>query len=217
MFEHPLPCSCQCPLLPLSHTPSDVRSEKPCYGRITHWVPSYSILRHRHGFHHTPQDDLSPRVRHSTRMSLDRPTGYIHPDSPNGTKCRISPHSHPSSESQQNMRCRPSGPRCLGSSAIIYPEAFEGLDPSKQLGENVFSGRTPHPNEVFNLFVQQNLTSALPMAYYMAIRRGPNSLMDGCLPPNATLPPKIPHHHKFARSGCGPAEITEPDETCQVG
>ena len=50
-----------------------------------------------------------------------------------------------------------------------YPETFDGLGPSKPLGESIFDGRTPHPNEVLNLFVQQNLTSALPMAYYMAI------------------------------------------------
>ena len=72
-----------------------------------------------------------------------------------------------------------------------YPETFEGLGSSKPLGESVFSGRTPHPNEVLNLFVQQNLTSALPMAYYMAIRRGPDSLMGGHLPRNATLSPRI--------------------------
>ena len=68
-----------------------------------------------------------------------------------------------------------------------YPETFEGLEPSKPLGESVFGGPTPHPNEVLNLFVQQNLRSALPMAYYMAARRGPDSLMDGHLPRNATL------------------------------
>ena len=72
-----------------------------------------------------------------------------------------------------------------------YPETFEGLDPSKRLGESAFSGPTPHPNEVLNLFVQQKLTSALPMAYYMATRRGPNSPMDRNLPRNATLPPEI--------------------------
>ena len=72
-----------------------------------------------------------------------------------------------------------------------YPETFEGLDPSKQPRERAFSGPTPHPNEVLNLFVQQGLTSALPMAYYMATRRGLGSLMDRRLPPNATLPPEI--------------------------
>jgi len=72
-----------------------------------------------------------------------------------------------------------------------YPETFEGLSPSKPLGERVFTGRTPHPNEVLNLFVQQGLTSALPMAYYMATRRGPNSLVDSHLPRNATLSTEI--------------------------
>jgi len=68
-----------------------------------------------------------------------------------------------------------------------YPETFEGLSPSRPLGERVFSGRTPHPNEVLNLFVQQGLASALPMAYYMATRRGPNSLIGSHLPRGATL------------------------------
>jgi hypothetical protein len=72
-----------------------------------------------------------------------------------------------------------------------YPETFEGLIPSKPLGQSVFSEPTPHPNAVLNLFVQQKLTSALPMAYYMAVRRGPDSLMDGDLPLDATLAPQI--------------------------
>ena len=73
----------------------------------------------------------------------------------------------------------------------MYPETFEGLTPTKSLGENVSSGRTPHPNEVLNLFVQQGLTSALSMAYYMAARRGIDSLVNKSLPQSATLPPKI--------------------------
>ena len=72
-----------------------------------------------------------------------------------------------------------------------YPETFEGLIPSKPLGESVFSGLTPHPNEVLNLFVQEKLTSALPMAYYMAARRGVNSLMGRHLPRDSTLTPQI--------------------------
>jgi hypothetical protein len=72
-----------------------------------------------------------------------------------------------------------------------YPETFEGLDSSKVLGERVFSGPTPHPNAVLNLFVQQKLKSALPMAYYMAVRRGPDSLMDRHLPRDAILSPEI--------------------------
>jgi len=72
-----------------------------------------------------------------------------------------------------------------------YPETFEGLTPSKPLGESIFSGPTPHPNEVLNLFVQQKLTSALPMAYYMAARRGLDSLMIRRLPQSATLSPEV--------------------------
>ena len=68
-----------------------------------------------------------------------------------------------------------------------YPENFEGLDPSKMFGENVFDAPKPHPNAILNLFVQQKVTSALPMAYYMAARRGLDSLMDTRLPPSATL------------------------------
>ena len=72
-----------------------------------------------------------------------------------------------------------------------YPETFEGLVPSKLLGENVFSGPAPHPNEVLNLFVQQKLTSMLPMAYYMAARKGVQSLINPRHPINARLPPEI--------------------------
>ena len=72
-----------------------------------------------------------------------------------------------------------------------YPETFEGVTPAKPLGETAFSGPTPHPNEVLDLFVQQKLTSALPMAYYMAAQRGLNSLMDRRLPKSATLPPEV--------------------------
>ena len=69
-----------------------------------------------------------------------------------------------------------------------YPETFEGLGLSKQIGESVFSGQTPHPNEVLNLFIEQNLRSALPMAYYMATRRGHDSLI-GRQPRNVVLSP----------------------------
>ena len=72
-----------------------------------------------------------------------------------------------------------------------YPETFDGVTPTKSLGEIVFSGRTPHPNEVLNLFVQQGLTSALPMGYYMAARRGIDSLMNKSLQQSATLSPEI--------------------------
>ena len=71
-----------------------------------------------------------------------------------------------------------------------YPETFDGVTPTKTLGEKVFDGPTPHPNEVLNLFVQQKLASALPMAYYMAAQRGVDSLMDRRLPQSATLSPE---------------------------
>ena len=82
-------------------------------------------------------------------------------------------------------------PQLLEVIRDAYPETFEGLIPSKPLGESVFDGPTPHPNEVLNLFLQQKLTSALPMAYYMAARRGLDSLMDRRLPRNATLSPEV--------------------------
>ena len=71
-----------------------------------------------------------------------------------------------------------------------YPDTFEGLVTSKPLGENVFGSPIPHPNEVLNLFVQQKLTSTLPMAYYMAARRGLRSLMDPRPPARARLSPE---------------------------
>ena len=77
--------------------------------------------------------------------------------------------------------------RLLENIRGAYPESFEGLDPSKTLGENMFDAPKPHPNAALNLFVQQKVKSALPMAYYMAARRGLNSLMDTRLPSNATL------------------------------
>ena len=68
-----------------------------------------------------------------------------------------------------------------------YPTSFTGLNPSRLLGEDAFDGPKPHPNAVLNLFIQQKVTSALPMAYYMAARRGLDSLMDTRLPSSATL------------------------------
>ena len=72
-----------------------------------------------------------------------------------------------------------------------YPDTLEGVTTTKPLGENVFSGATPHPNEVLSLLVQQKLTSALQMAYYMAARRGIDSLMDRGLPMSARLSREI--------------------------
>ena len=82
-------------------------------------------------------------------------------------------------------------PQLLEVVRDAYPEAFGGVSPTKSLGENIFSGLTPHPNEVLNLFVQRELASALPMAYYLAARRGIDSLMDRSLPQRAILSPEI--------------------------
>jgi hypothetical protein len=91
-----------------------------------------------------------------------------------------------------------------------YPETFEGLTPSKPLGESVFSGPTPHPNAVLNLFIQQKVASVLPMAYYMAARMGLNSLMDKHLPRNTTLSPDI---LQFAIGGLMALREVELNET----
>ena len=81
--------------------------------------------------------------------------------------------------------------RLLEAIKDAYPEAFEGVTPTKPLGEKVFGGPTPHPNEVLNLFILQGLTSALPMAYYMVARKGLNSFMDRHLPRSAALTPDV--------------------------
>jgi hypothetical protein len=75
--------------------------------------------------------------------------------------------------------------RLLETIRGAYPENFEGLN-NMVIGESVF-GDAPHPNAVLNLFIQQNVTWALPMAYYMAARRGLDSLMDDRLSPSAML------------------------------
>ena len=94
-----------------------------------------------------------------------------------------------------------------------YPETPEGLVPSKPLGESIFSGPTPHPNAVLNLLVQQKLGSALPMAYYMAVRRGLDSLMNKRLPQSATLSPEV---LQSAIRGLIKLRETERDETYRL-
>ena len=147
--------------------------------------------RHAQRFHHTPQDDISPRVCSSARVLLDYPTNSSTSRFPERNKVpdfdtfssllRItSKYEMPAVRSQ-----------LLEVVRDAYPETFEGLGPSKRIGETVFSGQAPHPNEVLNLFVEQKLTSALPMAYYMAARRGPGSLMSGHPPRTVTLSPGI--------------------------
>ena len=188
MRERPLPRPRQHPVLPLSCASSDVFSDQSGDSRITHWLSAHSVLRHGRGFHSASQNDISSRVRCPTHIPLDHSVDHLSiyrfPERnkvPNFTTfsslLRITAkYEMPAIRSQ-----------ILEVVRDAYPETFERLSPSKPLGERVFSGRTPHPNEVLNLFVQQRLTSALPMAYYMASRKGPNSLIDSHLPRNATL------------------------------
>ena len=92
---------------------------------------------------------------------------HLPPDSLNGITSRISSHSRPSSESRQSMRCRLSDLSYSRSFVMRIPR-LEWLGPSKQIGKSIFSGQDPHPNEVPSLFVEQKITSALPMTYYIA-------------------------------------------------
>jgi hypothetical protein len=175
---------------PLSCPSSDVRSGQSSCGRIAQWLPPYSVLGHGHGFRHAPQDDIPSRVGYPSGRPTNRfidslrrfPEKNKTPDFTTfSSLLRITTkYELPAVRS-----------RLLKVVRNAYPESFEGLTPSKPLGENVFSGPTPHPNTVLNLFIQQKLTSALPMAYYMATRRGLDSLIDGHLPRNAMLPPQI--------------------------
>ena len=72
-----------------------------------------------------------------------------------------------------------------------YPETFGRSDPSKAVGEDVFDGPKPHPNTVLNFFIQQTITSALPIAYYRAARRGLDSLINTRFPSSVALSGKI--------------------------
>ena len=134
MREHALPCAHQRPLIPLSCSPSDVRSGQSSHGGIAQRLPSDCVLRHLDGFHHAPQDDISPRVRGSARTLLCPPIDiYLSTDSLSGTKCPISPRFHPSSESQQSTRCLPSGPRYSRSFVTHIQRLSRGWGPQNLL------------------------------------------------------------------------------------
>ena len=149
---------------------SDARSGQHSYSRIPQRLPSYSFLRHTQRLYHAPQDDTFPGfVSLPTCRKIAPLITRLPPGSLSGIISRISSHSRPSSESRQSMRCRPSDLSYSRSFVIPIPRLeYEWLGPSKQIGKSIFSGQAPHPNEVPSLFVEQKITSALPMAYYIA-------------------------------------------------
>ena len=191
MREHIIPDPHEHPVVPLPCAPSDVRRDQSSYGGFTQRLSPYSILRHGPRLRHTPEDDISPRVRWSTHKlrdcSADHLSIYRFPE-----RNKVPDFATFSSLLRITTKYELPAVRSqlLEVTRDAYPETFEGLTPSEPLGERVFSGPTPHPNEVLNLLVQQKLTSALPMAYYMAARRGTKSLI-GHHPASARLPPEI--------------------------
>ena len=192
MREHVVPCPHHHSLIPISRASPDVFSDRLGHGRVTQRLSPHSVLGHGHGFCHTSQDHISPRVRWSACMSLDcfadRLSIYRFPD-----QDEIPDFTTFSSLLRITAKYELPGVRSRLLKVVrdAYPEDFEGLIPSKRLGESIFSGRTPHPNEVLNLFVQQEITSALPMAYYMAVRRGLHSLINPHHSASARLPQEI--------------------------
>lgn len=192
MWKLSFPCPHQRPVLPLPCVSSDVRWDEPGYGRITQRLPPHSILGHGRRPHHASQDDIPSWVCRSTRtplyFSTDRMPIYRFPE-----RDRVPDFTTFSSLLRITTKYEMPAVRSQILRVVrdAYPETFEGLAPSKPLGESVFSGSTPHPNEVLNLFVQQKLASALPMAYYMATRRGLDSLMDERLSHSSALSPRV--------------------------
>ena len=70
-----------------------------------------------------------------------------------------------------------------------YPAKWEGYLAAEVLGEGVFGSPTPHPNAVLNLFVAQNIRSAIPFAAYRASLGGFPSLMSD--EPDTMLPRRV--------------------------
>ena len=186
MRQDPLSRPHQHIVVPLSCTPSNVFADESLRRRVSKRVPTHRVPRHTNRFRDSPEGHLSSwvsppplnRIFPRSRVILRFPERNKDPDfSTFSSLLRVS-----CNYGMPNLRAQ-----LLEAIRDAYPKNFEGLDPSKTLGEDVFDGPKPHPNAVLNLFVQQKLTSALPMAYYMAVRRGLDSLMDGRLPPSATL------------------------------
>ena len=57
-----------------------------------------------------------------------------------------------------------------------YPTKWEDFETARVLGEDVFGSPRPHPNAVLNLFLEQRIKFALPLAAYRAGLGGPSVL-----------------------------------------
>ena len=71
-----------------------------------------------------------------------------------------------------------------------YPTKWEEYQAASILGEDIFGSPKPHPNAVLNLFLQQNVRFAIPLAAYRATVGGFSSLINeepGSILPRLTL------------------------------
>lgn len=67
-----------------------------------------------------------------------------------------------------------------------YPTEWEAYQTADALGEDVFGSPRPHPNAVLNLFLEQEIRFAIPLASYRAALGGFSSLLSN--ENGATLP-----------------------------
>ena len=67
-----------------------------------------------------------------------------------------------------------------------YPTTLKAYQAAEILGEDVFGLPKPHPNAVLNLFLEQKIGFAIPLAFYRAALGGLPSLLSN--QPGATLP-----------------------------
>ena len=70
-----------------------------------------------------------------------------------------------------------------------YPTKWEAYQAANVLGEDIFGSPKPHPNAVLNLFLEQYVGFALPVAAYRATLRGLPSLISD--EPGTVLPRPI--------------------------
>lgn len=74
----------------------------------------------------------------------------------------------------------------IHSLAGAYPTTWEAYQTADVLGEDVFGSPKPHPNAVLNLFLEQEVKFAIPLAAYRAALGGFSSLLSN--EPDTTLP-----------------------------